>query len=1020
MGRFCFLLYSCVQVTFCIRLFSAGRFFRFDEIILMRARVYSFFFTALLRLAFMLPAGMFYAVAQDPHPAFRNYTVQDGLSNSEVYQVMQDSRGYLWFATGSGVSRFNGYSFETFSVKEGIFDNTIFEIREDRLGRIWFLSITCMLSYYDYGDRRIHLYEHNDVIREAVSYPFKCSFHIMDDGTIYLGLYDDGIYKITPEGTMTLCNKSPYENTAVHVQEPEKGQFAFTNGSYSDRCILLIERMGQAPRLYEADKKLVRGERVSRVISMENGDVLMGYADVLYIIQKSGEMKHVLFPSTVQWLYEDSDNELWIGTYSDGAYHVKDMDFERKRRYLPGQSITGIIEDHEGGFWFSDMGGSVFYTPSKKILAYDETSGFRSDRINCVEVADSTVYAGGQDGYIYYFTPDGSMHGINLNTASREFNSVNKLFYDPSRSELIYSGTFSGGKLNVKTMRRGKMIGVFNNRMIDSKGRHWASYSRGMGFERNDTIVAVGERKRVYAQLRWGPDHLLTGGIDGLWLFNKSTYEYTAFAGTLLRQNRIADMSRSGDSILFIGTKGAGIFICTPRRVMCIDESTGLCGDQVNRLRVYGNTIWVATTRGINRIDLSPHDPFTYSIRRITMEDGLISDEASDLIVLGNTLWVATKAGLCFLDADHNPGGSDEELPVYIDRVSINGTDTLPTAFYDLQYDHNNVQISFLAAGYHNAGKHLYRYRMQGLDTGWTYTRNREIQFTTLPAGSYQFSVEVQNRNGKWSSTPAMVTFLVRAPFWKKAWFQAAMMGALLIIVAALVRYFSRRQQQRKAKNETLNRNLMNLKLKALRAQMNPHFIFNVMNSIQHFIMHKDEESAHRYLSKFSRLVRVILNNSEKDAVSIGEEVVALELYLQLESMRFEQAFHYEIKIDPAIDQQEVHIPSMLIQPYVENAIHHGIYSSPRKGDILVEIRRDGDTLVCIIEDNGIGRKGAAHKKKSGHKSFGTTITKERLVTLNALHNSSLSEKIIDLYNQDGAPAGTRVEIYIALTTDKL
>jgi LytS/YehU family sensor histidine kinase len=239
--------------------------------------------------------------------------------------------------------------------------------------------------------------------------------------------------------------------------------------------------------------------------------------------------------------------------------------------------------------------------------------------------------------------------------------------------------------------------------------------------------------------------------------------------------------------------------------------------------------------------------------------------------------------------------------------------------------------------------------------------------------------------------------------------------AVIVLLVVLLMRYIAIRGQLRKEKSENLNRNLLNLKLKALRAQMNPHFTFNVMNSIQHFILHRNEESAHRYLSKFSKLMRAILNNSEKDTVSIAEEIKALELYLELESMRFEQGFSYAIVIDRNIDVQRVHIPSMLIQPFVENALIHGILPSQKKGKLTVEIRLEDNRLLCIIEDNGVGRAKAMEKKKAGHKSFGTSITKERLSTINALHNSTLSEKTIDLYDASGQATGTRVEIYIPL-----
>jgi sensor histidine kinase YesM len=206
----------------------------------------------------------------------------------------------------------------------------------------------------------------------------------------------------------------------------------------------------------------------------------------------------------------------------------------------------------------------------------------------------------------------------------------------------------------------------------------------------------------------------------------------------------------------------------------------------------------------------------------------------------------------------------------------------------------------------------------------------------------------------------------------------------------------------------------MNLKLKALRAQMNPHFTFNVMTSIQHFIINKDEESAIRYLSKFSKLMRAILNNSERNQIRIAEEIKVIELYLELEAMRFEDKFDYEILVDPAIDPENDEIPSMLIQPYIENAVKHGITPLKRRGRITVTISKSDDMIKCSIEDNGVG---TAYKSQTEpeHQSFGSAITEERLAAMNALNNSRLSARITDLYDAAGEPCGTRVEIFIPL-----
>jgi sensor histidine kinase YesM len=209
------------------------------------------------------------------------------------------------------------------------------------------------------------------------------------------------------------------------------------------------------------------------------------------------------------------------------------------------------------------------------------------------------------------------------------------------------------------------------------------------------------------------------------------------------------------------------------------------------------------------------------------------------------------------------------------------------------------------------------------------------------------------------------------------------------------------------------------IELKALRSQMNPHFIFNSLNSIQHYIFHTKSDEAIKYLSKFARLVRIILNNSNKPTVTVGEDLEALKLYLELEQMRFEDKFDYEIIIDPSVDADYDIMPPLLTQPYVENAILHGLNPKPEKGKLTITFSSKNNFLICTITDNGIGREKAAEIKRtmpvSKHKSLGMKITEDRLRILNEVNNSKLSVTITDLKDENGNALGTKVELYVPL-----
>jgi LytS/YehU family sensor histidine kinase len=236
-----------------------------------------------------------------------------------------------------------------------------------------------------------------------------------------------------------------------------------------------------------------------------------------------------------------------------------------------------------------------------------------------------------------------------------------------------------------------------------------------------------------------------------------------------------------------------------------------------------------------------------------------------------------------------------------------------------------------------------------------------------------------------------------------------------VLILSCLPAFLLYRNSRRKQKI-LFQRKLADFELRALRAQVNPHFIFNSMNSIQYFILKNNRENAHRYLSKFSGLIRTVLDYSQKESVPVGEEIDALRLYLDLEALRFENHFDFAIEIDPEIDRENEQIPPMLIQPYVENAIWHGLMHKKEKGFIHIRLNKREDFYICVIEDNGIGRAKARELKDNNISgcSHGMNMTKRRLEILNRFYRAGIpSVRITDLKDASQSPLGTKVEITI-------
>jgi LytS/YehU family sensor histidine kinase len=320
---------------------------------------------------------------------------------------------------------------------------------------------------------------------------------------------------------------------------------------------------------------------------------------------------------------------------------------------------------------------------------------------------------------------------------------------------------------------------------------------------------------------------------------------------------------------------------------------------------------------------------------------------------------------------------------------------------YSFTYKENSIRFLFGLLSFDDRTLLTIEYALNGHT--WMATDIRSpISFANLAPGKYDLAVRVKNE----PVAPIHIHFEVYPPFWKAGWFVVLVMVALLAIFILLVRT----RLQRVRREEQLRQKIMASEMSALRSQMNPHFIFNTLNSINSYIIENKKDEASDYLTDFSRLMRIILDHSRKRTVTLTEELYALKLYLELESRRLEGAFDYTIHVGSGIDAQAVLIPPLIIQPYVENAIWHGLRGRKTGGHIEVKVGERGEGIEIVVQDDGIGRAAAAKSEKLKQEgAFGTDATRQRIL----LHDPGASVKIEDLYDANGQAAGTRVSIYV-------
>ncbi|GAB2559669.1 two-component regulator propeller domain-containing protein [Spirosoma areae] len=473
--------------------------------------------------------------------------------------------------------------------------------------------------------------------------------------------------------------------------------------------------------------------------------------------------------------------------------------------------------------------------------------------------------------------------------------------------------------------------------------------------------------------------------------------------------------------------------------------------------------IWISTDDGLARLDER-----TGRFKTFTTRDGLPTNDMAALLAVGDTLWVSTSRGIAcvntrrlrltnFDEADGLPTAEFESNsavrdasgriyfgamrglvyvqpnriqmnrfvpPVFLTSFRVNDQEFLRGPLTNpppvvLNYTQNGFTFDMAALSFDNPAGNQYAYRLEGFEDRWNQAGNRPFaSYTNVPPDDYVLHVIGANNDGIWNRKGYRLRVVIEPPFWQTWWFRIA---ALILVVASTVgvaRWRERRLVLEQQEKSELRERIAASEMKALRSQMNPHFLYNSLNAIRLFVLQNDSDNADKYLVKFSRLMRLILENSRQEWVTLASELEQLQLYLELEQLRFDNKFDFSVDADAAIQKENVSIPPMIIQPYIENSILHGMAHKKSRGRIEVCIRPLADGLECLVEDDGVGRLKAGELKSktiSSHKSVGLKVTEERLQLISQRSGKETRVTVIDKVDEANQPAGTKVMIQLPL-----
>lgn len=924
-------------------------------------------------------------------------------------RVFQDLDGFRWFSSNNALHRISPKQDDIESWQFKANDNTYYYAFH--LERDSFLWVSAHDSLYI-----VQVYESNP--QKAKPIHALSGFHFipwLDRKGNVIGLFRPRIRE--GSGIEILRYRSngevKRENYFLSNSQTQTDTSLFNIVIENDTCIWLTSPVGLIKfNPFHPNRKRI----YSHLQSEENASYydldlwgdryiwVSSYYDGLFLFDKTAKafVKHEPFlnvegnleePALVNSLHVDENGIMWLSVYQYGILYRSLLNNKFQELippdYLKGQKqsiIWGIGEYPSGDLLVLVARQGLFRL---SIDFSSEEKSFKKIYVPCLDGRDINQLSQNSDGTTWLITRTGAvLYEPDLNICSchiempsqpLEIVQISPDSFTAFGDSLIYSFDCRFNNVNVDTLSQKKTY-------TDFFTAYYQDSINGIGF------LMVGENElRVIENTfpyRTISEHLNTGYIYAL------------------------DSKKRGETWL-ASSIGLMKYDVANKSLHTIEIAEGRNRSFVDIEIDSFNHIWLASYQGLIR-----YNPINQIFKTFNKADGLFSIQFEDNVatsIRSNLIVFGGSNGLTAVDPEkfalYKITPKIDIKSMYAGKHFIDYSNNFR---YQFPYSQNNLRIHFAAIEFSDPDQnqfrtHLIRNRTDTISTG----SNLTVEYPNLREGNYQLHAYAANSDNVWTQDPYIVPFTIRPPWYRTWW--ARTLGVLLFLALVYgiyrvrVRQIARREAF-KRKEAEYKQLVAETETAVLRLQMNPHFLFNSMNSINAYILQRDVDKASEYLNHFARLMRRILELSEHPLITVDEEMELLEQYLTAEAMRMSQPMTYSFEIDPDLDPDEVLLPTMLLQPFVENAIWHGLSPKDGGGHITIGFRQKGQTLECSVEDNGVGRARTESKHKT-HRSKALEITRKRLNVLAEQEQAKTELQILDLTHPDGSPAGTRVMV---------
>jgi ligand-binding sensor domain-containing protein len=931
---------------------------------------------------------------------YTQYTTRNGLPIDNVYAATQDEDGFMWVGTDFGIAKFDGYRFVNYYKQHGILNKAVINI-------LYAGGDSCLFVSYP---RTIQAVHKNGIIKTVIpDVTFTVQEIVMHDDAFYL--YARGSIKLArvKNGQLkVLLADSLFNNKGVAIN----GVISLPNknlGICTNKGLYIINGNSIKHCLQNEDVRFAVLNKNNEITAVSNNRIVTGNADFAFATTAI-----TLPPPTVVYkMMYDAEGALWLRGMEKGIWRVYNGQLQEMSEALHTQNLAvhNFFSDKDGNTWFCTDGAGILFRSKNAFNNYTVKHGLANNKITRFLKLNNDLYIGTANGLSVMRGKQ--LHTLPLPAYRPGVKYVHQLLplYN-NVPGICIANTFSyNSKSFLQTVEiNGQKFTVYNNAFSAvqyNNKQHWASSTGFLNNVYADTqykahnLMQFGIQKGY--EIMYLQNRLWMGTDNGvLWLHNNKWIHTDSAQGIKIGEV-FQFLQRGADTILMATEKGLLYYANNTFTYAALKGET--YGSNYCRSICVDNTgkIWGATWDGIFVTDGNTR--YNYSTNA-----GLPSRTCNAIFYdsTSNQLYVGTDYGLSIADKD-----SIQQL-LTVNKIFIEATasDTISiTNGQEVEAGYGKLRFYFSIPSYANAGNVHYVYRVD--DSAWIKTSTPIVNLTGVGAGKHVLFVKALVNGTAIINEATAFTFFIKTPFYKSWWFILTMAALCQLLIIWLVYKYNKNIREKKLASQRTDNEMASLKQQAFTSLMNPHFIFNALNSIQYYINKQDRQTANKYLSDFATLVRRSFDAAQKPYVTLEEELETLRLYLQLEKMRFTDKFDYNITLNEAAEAAEWLLPGMVLQPFLENAVLHGLAPLSSHGQINVTIAAANNTLYITITDNGIGmQKSKQLRTGKKHNSRGMQLIKERLDILSTNKLNPITLTITE--NSPGAEnPGTKIALVV-------